>query len=162
MDSTQQSPNIFTYRHLISGHILLIKEVNTLHFLTSIVSPGWGTRQDHRSHWGSLPRATGTKVSCSKQTDLKEPCVRCARLCSALAIGATKSNGDVTALLFFTSFQKSCGQLPVNNRLCLVLPGTQLMPTSKVSRFHKHVNFFQAKRSVTTTSDTKETGTSSH
>ena len=31
----QQSPTILTYRHLISGHILLIKEVNTLHFLTS-------------------------------------------------------------------------------------------------------------------------------
>lgn len=82
-------PGILTYRHLISGHILLIKEVNTLHFLTSIVSPGCRETGPQVS-WGSLPKATGTKVSCSKQTDLKEPCVRCARLCRALAIGATK------------------------------------------------------------------------
>lgn len=88
----QQSPTILTYRHLISGHILLIKEVNTLHFLTSdgvtrlVVRKVTGPQVS----WGSLPKATGTKVSCSKQTDLKEPCVRCARLCRALAIGATK------------------------------------------------------------------------
>lgn len=35
-------PLLLTYRHLIGGHILLIKEVNTLHFLTSIMSPGCG------------------------------------------------------------------------------------------------------------------------
>ena len=29
-------PAILTYRHLIGGHILLIKEVNTLHLLTSV------------------------------------------------------------------------------------------------------------------------------
>ena len=62
-----------------------------------LLSYNMATFQTHSTSMLKVVLNGTTRCTCSKQTDLKEPCVRCARLCRALAIGAaTKSNGDVT------------------------------------------------------------------
>lgn len=94
-------------------------------------------RQDHRSHGDPCPRPPAQRCPAPSKQIWRSPASGAPGSAGPWQLVLQKGNGDITALLFFTSFQTSCGQLPVNNRLCLVLPGTQLMPTSTVSPAHR-------------------------